>query len=63
VSAASPLAPRFAIVDPLLEQLAIAVLNALREGSADDRVYVETLAHVIAVHLAHTHSARSAART
>jgi AraC family transcriptional regulator len=50
-------------VDPLLEQLAIAVLNALREGGADDRVYVETLAHVIAVHLARTHSARSAARS
>lgn len=56
------LVPRFAIVDPLLDQLAIAVLNALREGNADDRVYVETLAHVIAMHLARAHSARSAAR-
>lgn len=61
--ASSALTPRFAIVDPLLEQLAIAVLNALREGSADDRVYVETLAHVIAVHLARAHSARSTARS
>lgn len=56
------LVPRFAIVDPLLEQLAIAVLNALREGNADDRVYVETLANVIAVHLARTHSSRTAPR-
>jgi AraC family transcriptional regulator len=61
--AQSALAPRFAIVDPLLEQLAIAVLNALREGNADDRVYVETLAQVIAVHLARTHSSRSSPRS
>lgn len=60
--AGSALAPRFAIVDPLLEQLAIAVLNALREGSADDRVYVETLAHVIAMHVARTHSSRTPIR-
>lgn len=55
------LVPRFAIVDPLLEQLAIAVLDALRDGRADDRLYVETIAQLIAVHLARAHSSRSSA--
>ena len=53
------LTPRFAVVDPLLEQLAIAVLNALRDGSVDDRLYVETIAQLIAVHLARAHSSRA----
>jgi AraC family transcriptional regulator len=52
------LVPRFAIVDPLLEQLAIAVLDALRDGRADDRLYVETVAQLMAVHLARAHSSR-----
>src|SRR5512139_1390994 len=56
---AAPLTPRFAIVDPLLEQLAIAVLNALRDGSADDRLYIETIAQLIGAHLARAHSSRS----
>jgi AraC family transcriptional regulator len=51
--------PRFAIVDPLLEQLAISVIGALRDGSAQDRLYVETIAQLIAVHLARAHSTRS----
>jgi AraC family transcriptional regulator len=53
------LTPRFAIVDPLLEQLAIAVLNALHDGSADDRLYIETIAQLIAAHLARAHSSRT----
>jgi AraC family transcriptional regulator len=55
------LVPRFAIVDPLLEQLAMAVLDALRDGSADDRLYVETIAQLIGVHLARAHSSRARA--
>jgi AraC family transcriptional regulator len=55
------LVPRFAIVDPLLEQLAIAVLEALRDGSADDRLYIETIAQLIGVHLARAHSCRARA--
>jgi AraC family transcriptional regulator len=51
--------PRFATVDPLLEQLAIAVIGALRDGSDTDRLYIETIAQLIAVHLARTHSTRS----
>jgi AraC family transcriptional regulator len=57
----SPLLPRFAILDPLLEQLAIAIATALRDGTAEDGIYVDTLAHMIAVHLARQHSLRSRA--
>jgi len=56
------LVPRFAVVDPLLEQLAIAVMNALREGNADDHLYVDTIAQLIAIHLARGHSSRSRPR-
>ena len=48
------LVPRFAMIDPLLEQLAIAIATALREGTAEDGIYVETLAQTLAVHLART---------
>jgi AraC family transcriptional regulator len=57
--ASAELVPRFAVVDPLLEQLAIAIATALREGTAEDGIYVETLAQTLAVHLARTHSSRS----
>lgn len=50
--------PRFAITDPLLEQLALAILSALHDGASEDRLYVETMAHMIAVHLARRHSTR-----
>jgi len=53
------LVPRFAAVDPLLEQLAIAITNALREGTAEDGLYIETLAQTLAVHLARMHCSRS----
>jgi AraC family transcriptional regulator len=53
------LVPRFAILDPLLEQLAIAIGNALRDGNADDGLYIDTIAQMMAVHLARTHSTRS----
>jgi AraC family transcriptional regulator len=53
--------PRFAIVDPLLEQLAIAVTTALRNQTVLDGLYIDTIAHMIAVHLAYHHSTRSRA--
>jgi len=56
---AASLVPRFAIVDPLLEQLAIAVINALRDGRAEDQLYIESIAQLIGVHLARVHSSRS----
>jgi len=59
-SSGAELVPRFAILDPLLEQLAIAITNALRDGNADrDGLYIDTIAQMMAVHLARTHSSRS----
>jgi AraC family transcriptional regulator len=58
-SSAAELLPRFAIVDPLLEQLAVAITNALRDGTAEDGLYIDAIAQMMAVHLARTHSSRS----
>ncbi len=58
-SSVAELVPRFAILDPLLEQLAIAITNALRDGNAEDGLYIDTIAQMMAVHLARTHSSRS----
>jgi AraC family transcriptional regulator len=58
-TSAAELVPRFAILDPLLEQLAVAVTNALRDGTAEDGLYIDTLAQMMAVHLARMHSTRS----
>jgi len=57
--ASAEIVPRFAAVDPLLEQLAIAIASALKDGTAADGLYIETLAQTLAVHLARTHSSRS----
>ena len=57
--AGAELVPRFAILDPLLEQLAIAITNALRDGNGEDGLYIDTVAQMMAVHLARTHSSRS----
>ena len=57
-AAEAEIVPRFAMVDPLLEQLAITVANALREGT-EDGLYIDAIAQMIAVHLARTHSSRS----
>jgi AraC family transcriptional regulator len=57
--AAAEIVPRFAMTDPLLEQLAIAIGNSLREGTAEDGLYIDTLAQMIAAHLARHHSTRS----
>jgi len=51
--------PRFAIQDPLLEQLALTIVSALRDGTAEDGLYIDTLAQMMAVHLARAHSTRS----
>jgi AraC family transcriptional regulator len=51
--------PRFAILDPLLEQLAVAITAALRDGSVEDGLYVDTIAQMMAVHLARHYSSRS----
>lgn len=56
---AAQIVPRFAVLDPLLEQLAMAIATALRDGSVQDGLYVDTLAQMMAVHLARHHSLRS----
>lgn len=53
------LVPRFAILDPLLEQLAIAITGALHDGTSEDGLYIDAIAHMMAAHLARTHSTRS----
>ena len=57
--AAAELVPRFAMTDPLLEQLAVAIHTALRDGTAEDGLYIDSLAQMIAAHLARFHSTRS----
>lgn len=58
-AAAAEIVPRFGIVDPLLEQLAIALADALRSGAVRDGLYIDTVAHMMAVHLARAHSVQS----
>lgn len=58
-ASAAELVPRFAILDPLLEQLAIAITGALHNGTAEDGVYIDAIAHMMAAHLARGHSTRS----
>ena len=53
------LVPRFAIMDPMLEQLAISLAAALRDGTSEDGLYIDTLAQMMAVHLARNHSSQS----
>ena len=53
------LVPRFGMVDPLLEQLAIAITVALRDGTVEDGLYIDTVAQMVAVHLARAHSSQS----
>ncbi len=50
--------PRFAMIDPFLEQMAIATATALRERR-EDGLYIDSLAQMMAVHLASTHSTRA----
>lgn len=56
---AAEIVPRFGIVDPLLEQLALALIDALRSGATKDGLYVDTVAQMIAVHMARVHSVQS----
>jgi AraC family transcriptional regulator len=53
------LLPRFAILDPFLEQLAMAIVTALQSGECEDGLYIDTLSQMTAVHLARTHSTAS----
>jgi len=48
--------PRFAIQDPLLEELAITINDAMDEGWAGSTVFADTLARMVAAQLARGHS-------
>lgn len=50
------LLPRFAVSDPLLEQLALAVMRAMRERPPGHALYVDCLAQAVAAHLVQHHS-------
>jgi AraC family transcriptional regulator len=54
--ARADVSPRFAVQDPLLEQLSLAVLSALRDPCRRDDLYIDSLAQMIAAHLARVHS-------
>ena len=58
-ASAAEIVPRFGLIDPLLEQLAIALTDALRSGSVRDGLYIDTVAQMMAVHLARAHSVQS----
>ena len=51
--------PRFAVFDPLLEQLALSITTALRDRISNDNLYIDSIAQMMAVHLARNHSSRS----
>jgi AraC family transcriptional regulator len=50
-------APRFRFRDPLIEGIGRALCAELELGSSSDRLYAETLANVLAVHLLKRYSA------
>lgn len=59
---ADPLRPVLAVHDPLVEQLALGILAALRNGHDSDTVYVDMLAQSMAAHLLRQHGHHPAAR-
>jgi AraC family transcriptional regulator len=52
------IAPGFGILDPLLEQLVTALGMALRNRAYNDNLYIDSIAQMMAVHLARCHSSR-----
>lgn len=50
------LRPRFAMRDPLLEELAITINDAMHEGWTGSTVFADTLARMVAAQLARAHS-------
>ena len=49
------LRPRLGITDPLLEQLALTLLSAMRDGEPGAGLYVDHLAQTMAVHVLRSH--------
>ena len=57
------LRPRLGVTDPLLEQLALAVLRAMRSGEEGSGLYADHLAQSMAVHLLQGHCSGIGARS
>jgi AraC family transcriptional regulator len=51
--------PRFAFQDPLLEQLVLAIGARVRDRSLDDKLYVDAVAQLIAMHLVQNYASCS----
>jgi AraC family transcriptional regulator len=58
-SARVELRPRFAMRDPLLEELALTIADTLSDGSPSSAVFADTLAQMVAAQLARAHSSRA----
>jgi AraC family transcriptional regulator len=50
---------RFTFQDPMLEQLSLAIAAKLQDSSAEDRLYVDAIAQLMAMHLVQHYSSRS----
>jgi AraC family transcriptional regulator len=61
-ASSAEIVPRFGITDPLLEQLALTLTEVLRTGAFRDGLYIDTVAQMIAVHLARAHSVQARPR-
>ena len=48
--------PRFTFQDPMLEQFALAITATLRDGCFEDRLYVDAMGQMMALHLVRHHS-------
>ena len=56
-STSTALHPRFGEIDPMLEQLALSLVGALDSTGGDiDPLYIDSVAHTMAMHLLHRHA-------
>jgi AraC family transcriptional regulator len=55
------LRPRFAMQDPLLEELAITIDGLLQGGTGESRIFAETVAQMVAAQLVRAHSSSTRA--
>jgi AraC family transcriptional regulator len=56
------LRPRLGVADPLLEQLALALLRAMCDGEDEAGLYTDQLAQAMTVHILHRHCSGISAR-
>jgi len=58
-AAEAEIVSRFTFQDPLLEQLALAIAAKLRDRNAEDRLYIDAIGQMMAMHLALYYSSSS----